>query len=139
MSCFTVCSPNGRVQLQVTLCDGQLFWQARQDDVSLVDESPVGLELSGLSLTKGFSLMSEERQVIDETYKIAAFKKNLCRNHANAMILTLANTAGQLVLETRAYDDGVALRMRVAGEGACQVMGETTGFAIPEGAWQVYA
>ena len=138
MSCFTVCSPNGRVQLQVTLRDGQLFWQAQQAGVMLVDESPLGLELAGMKLTKGFALVDEQRDVVNETYKIAAFKKNLCRNHANAMILTVANTEGQLVVETRAYDDGVALRMRVAGEGACQVMGETTGFAIPDTAGQVY-
>ena len=131
MSCFTVCSPNGRVQLQVALRDGKLFWQAQQAGVMLVDESPLGLELAGMKLTEGFALVNEQRDVVNETYKIAAFKKNLCRNHANAMILTLANAEGQLVLETRAYDDGVALRMRVAGEGACQVMARPPALPSP--------
>ena len=81
MSCFIVHSPDGRVCLQVMLNDGKLFWKADQNGVTLVDESPIGIRLTGRSLTDGFALLNECRDTINETYQIPAFKKSSCQNH----------------------------------------------------------
>ena len=96
------------------------------------------MELEGCSLKDGFTVVDEVRGSIDESYSIAAFKKKVCRDRANTLTLTLKNGEGQLTVEARAYDDGVALRMKTDGQGDCRVLGEKTGFAIPETAGQVY-
>jgi alpha-glucosidase len=138
MACFTVQSPNGQVQLRITLQDGSLFWDAVREGVAVAAVSPLGIRLEGCDLTGGFALISEQRGQIDDTYTIPAFKKAVCRDHANTLSLLFANAEGRLTVEARAYDDGAALRLLVGGEGGCTVLGETTGFAVPDTAGQVY-
>lgn len=138
MACFTVYSPDKRVRMDVMLEEGKLFWQAEKDGVLLTEKSPAGLVLEGCSLCDGFALVEEKRGEIREQYTIAAFKKNLCLDEANTLTLTVKNGEGQMALEARAYNDGAALRMKTEGEGACRVLGEKTGFAIPDTAGQVY-
>lgn len=82
--------------------------------------------------------MDNTYAVVDETYTIPAFKKKVCRNHANTLTLLLEKHEETLQVEARAYDDGVALRMIVDGEGEGSVLEERTGFALPQSAHQVY-
>lgn len=135
---FTVASPSGQVQLHLVLKEGQLFWCAEKNGVSVLDLSPVGITLAGGSFTQGFTVMEESRSTIDETYQIPAFKKSLCKNHANILALLLQNGDGQITVEARAYDDGAALRILADGEGPCAILGESTGFAIPAAAREIY-
>ena len=138
MSCFVVQSPNASVQLHLCLQEGRLCWSAEKNGVALVEASPLGIDLAQGAYDDGFTLVKEERGVIDESYSIPAFKKSLCLDQANTLTLVLENAAGRMYVDARAYDDGAALRLRIPGEGECQVKSETTGFAIPQSAGQVY-
>ena len=117
MPCYSIQSPNGRVELHLTLQNGCLSYRASKDGVALADESPLGIRLREGDLTHGLTLMDNTYAVVDETYTIPAFKKKVCRNHANTLTLLLEKHEETLQVEARAYDDGVALRMIVDGEG----------------------
>lgn len=138
MPCYSIQSPNGRVELHLTLQNGCLSYRASKDGVALADESPLGIRLREGDLTHGLTLMDNTYAVVDETYTIPAFKKKVCRNHANTLTLLLEKHEETLQVEARAYDDGVALRMIVDGEGEGSVLEERTGFALPQSAHQVY-
>ncbi len=138
MSDFIVTSPDGRVKLTITNNGDTLHWSAEKDGVSILDASPLGIVLKQGDLSSDLMLAHEMHASIDEEYKIAAFKKKVCRNHANTLALMLEKHEESLTLEARAYDDGVAVRLIAGGEGEGDVLYETTGFAIPESAGQVY-
>ena len=89
MPCYSIQSPNGRVELHLTLQNGCLSYRASKDGVALADESPLGIRLREGDLTHGLTLMDNTYAVVDETYTIPAFKKKVCRNHANTLTLLL--------------------------------------------------
>ena len=45
MPCYSIQSPNGRVELHLTLQNGCLSYRASKDGVALADESPLGIRL----------------------------------------------------------------------------------------------
>lgn len=89
--------------------------ERHKDGVALTEDSPLGIEPENCQLCGNFALVGEEAGTIDETYRIPAFKKNLCRDHANTLTLRFQNPQGILTVEARAYDDGAALRLLTDG------------------------
>jgi alpha-glucosidase len=104
-----------------------------------VARSPLGLVTGEEDFTNGLELRGEERSVIDETYRITAFKKSLCHDHAECLSLTLAKGGRVIKAEARAYDDGGAVRLTLEGSGTVRVKEEATGFAFPGSAIELYA
>jgi len=139
MAVFAIQSPNGRVKLNITLENGLLHWSAQKDSVSVVDRSPLGLDLKQGDLYEHLSLQHEVHASVDDYYTIPAFKKKRCINHANSLTLMLEKHEEVLTVEARAYDDGVAIRMIADGVGECDIERERIGFTIPRSAGQVYA
>ena len=138
MSGYVITSPNGRVSLSVELTGGKLSYSARKDGVAIVAPSPLGMRLRQCDLTQGLTLLHEHYASVDETYQIPAFKKKTCVNHANTLSLMLEKHEETLTVEARAYDDGVAVRLIAGGEGEGTLLAESTGFAVPERAGQVF-
>lgn len=138
MSGYVITSPNGRVSLSVELTGGKLSYSARKDGVAIVAPSPLGMRLRQCDLTQGLTLLHEHYASVDETYQIPAFKKKTCVNHANTLSLMLEKHEETLTVEARAYDDGVAVRLIAGGEGEGTLLAESTGFAVPESAAQVF-
>lgn len=65
--------------------------ERHKDGVALTEDSPLGIELENCQLCGNFALVGEEAGTIDETYRIPALKKNLCRDHANTLTLRFQN------------------------------------------------
>lgn len=138
MANFTIQSPNGRVTLEISLIEGKLYYKARKDAVAVVDSTPLGFMLRQADLTTGLTLNTRYLASVDELYTIPAFKKKECHNNANTIELVLEQHEETLVVEGRAYDDGVAIRLIAGGEGNATVVSEKTGFAVPSAASEVY-
>lgn len=139
MPTFELQSPDLTVALVLTLEDGALQYAVTKSGVEAVALSPLGLKLADADLSEGLTFVADERGSVDEAYRIPAFKKAVCENRANTLSLTLRKGDHTLVVEARAYDDGAAVRLRALGEGATQVVGETTGYRVPQTAGEIYA
>ncbi len=132
---WSVTSPNGRVKLSVRL-DGQLSYRVEHDRSVVLGDSPLGLRLANRNLLAGLKFESAQpARLIEERYEMLHGKRRECHNRAQHQTLVFRNPAGQpLELDLRAYDDGVAFRYRVPGNGNAAMESEATGFAFPDGA-----
>ncbi|MGB8222059.1 MAG: glycoside hydrolase family 97 catalytic domain-containing protein, partial [Polyangiales bacterium] len=126
-------SPNGRVQISVTTdSEGRMSYTVSLDGGATVESSPLGLVSTTHDLSAGVTMSSSASRAIDEAYTMPTGKRRERQVRGNEITVPLRDATGaraELIL--RAHDDGVAFRYRLLGEGTSQVMGESTGFAIP--------
>lgn len=133
---FRLTSPNGSLALTVALASGRLAWHAEKDGVPLSAPAPLGLDTgSDIPLTLASPASYND---LCEPYTLPAFKKAHCENRANTMELALGHGEALWRVQARAYDDGVALRILAEGLSG-PVMGEVSGFRIPEAARNLWA
>jgi len=119
----SVKSPDGRVELVFsTDASGQLAYRVLYRGKPVIAESQLGLDLEGQkTLGAGLRMLPAERNSADETYQVVAGKSNPVRNRFNALGLRLEETSEprrRLMLEARAYDDGVAFCYVTPGQEA---------------------
>ena len=136
MSLYLLQSPNGRFTLRIALEGGALSYTVMKDGVEAAAAAPIGAVLSTADLTCGLSAGNPVRGSIEESYTLPAFKKSRCENHCNTLSLPLEKDGVALTLEARAYDDGAAFRLCFLGDATVQK--ETTGFALPDSAKNLY-
>ena len=115
---LTVPSPDGRIQFQ-------LSWQGKQrleyavtfGGKPAIDASPLGIVVDRVNLAEGVQAGQPERYQVDETYPWHGPHATAV-NRGNGVNLPLhPKAAFAYTLEIRAYDDGVAFRHIVPGEG----------------------
>lgn len=139
MSVYELHSPGKKVSLQLTLEEGRLRYGVEAEGVCAVAPSPLGIVTDLGDFTCGLSAVEAKYGTVDETYRIPAFKKDVCVNRANTLTLVLEKDGRQVCAEVRAYDDGAAVRMTVCGAGPVAVLREGIGYGIPEQAGNIYA
>ena len=97
--------------------------------------SPLGIKRKDADFTKG--LKPDEAGKVtefDDTYRMMTGKQKEIRNHGNELSIGFKNNSGKkLVIDLRAYDNGVAFRYRFPEKDSLEytVTGELTGFKIP--------
>jgi alpha-glucosidase len=128
---LTVASPDGRIQLQ-------LSWQGKPrleyavtfDGKPAIDPSPIGIVLDRVNLAEGVQAGQPDRYQVDETYPWHGPHATAV-NRGNGVKLPLKSRSGvAYILEVRAYNDGVAFRHIVPGQGT-RVPDEATSFRLP--------
>ncbi|XHS77411.1 glycoside hydrolase family 97 protein [Burkholderiaceae bacterium UC74_6] len=127
-----VSSPNGRVVLRVAE-DGGSFSISRGGE-AVIATSPLGLELDGQLAFGALTMESREDVAEDRVIPLVATKAATARDHYRGATLTFRETGGnrRLLIDVRAYDDGVAFRYRLASTAPVSLRGERTAF-IPAG------
>ncbi len=141
---WSVSSPQGDVKLGLRLeahaqATHSLLWRLEHQSGAVINESPLGLRLSGQDFARGLQFESAQPQVhVTENYTAIHGKRRACHNEANQLTLRFRAGNGQaLELDLRAYDNGVAFRYRIpAGPGPKRLVldAEETGFALPRDA-----
>ncbi len=103
---------------------------------TLIQASPLGLELNQSDFTRNLKLVSQSREeTIREDYTLTSGKKQDISYTARQTTLTYENPNGKkLKIQLRAFDTGVAFRYIIPGDEAEQftLTGEATGFHIPD-------
>ncbi|KQW93686.1 glycosyl hydrolase [Massilia sp. Root418] len=128
-----VLSPDGRVVIRIE-DDGSRFAVSRGGD-AVIASSPLGLELDGAPDLEGLVLEKREDIDVDRTIPLVATKASQARDHYRGATLVFRERAGagrRLVIDVRAYDDGVAFRYRTGGFEPVSLRGERTAF-VPAG------
>jgi alpha-glucosidase len=127
---YTVKSPDGHVTFTVTLDKGALHYQVKSGAAVLLDRGELGIATSVADFTKGLTLAHQARKTVDESYQLPTGKRSTYRNHASELELTLRKGKQQLGLVLRAYDEGIAFRYTLPGQGPVEISGETTTFPL---------
>lgn len=130
-------SPDGQLVVQVGVDDSnQLFLAASLDGDTMLERSPLGIEVDGAAL--GSSVISVTNSLplaVDQPFGTRGAHA-VGTNNYRMSIVTVSRTdpqAESLDIEFRVFDDGVAYRYLVPGAGPRSISGERSGWTFPAG------
>lgn len=128
-----VASPDGRIAIQIAADAGSFSISRR--GASVIAWSPLGLELDGAAAFGALELERREDLKVDRIIPLVAAKAAHARDHYRGAALAFRERTGagrRLIIDVRAYDDGVAFRYRMDGSEPVRLHGERTAF-VPAG------
>jgi len=136
-------SPNGALEISIATLQGQsvasaggqLAYRVTFRGLPVLLWSNLGLAIEGApALGPAIRIESSQSSSQDETWAPLAGKSNPIRNHYNAVTVETVETAAngrRLIVEARAYDDGVAFRYVVPEQPSVKdlrILNESTEF-----------
>jgi alpha-glucosidase len=130
-----VASPDGKVQFGLAAdAKGNLRYTVTFGQTTVIAESPVGITVDKVNLSEGVELGQAATYRVNTSYPWNGPHSTAVDN-CNGVKVPVTHRASRTAytLEIRAYNDGVAFRHIVPGEGT-RVPDEATGFRVPEGA-----
>jgi len=127
-----VSSPDGRVAIRIEP-DASHFTVSRRGK-TVIASSPLGLELDGAPAFGALTLERRDDVKVDRTIPLVATKAAAAHDRYRGATLVFREGASgrRLLIDVRAYDDGVAFRYRIDGTDPVRLRGERTAF-VPEG------
>lgn len=130
-----VSSPDGRIDLQVRLQDGRLYYAVGKDAQPILLESGLGFELRDAEpLLNSFEIEGFERGTFDQTWEQVWGESQFVRNHYNELRVRLREStpdARRLDVVFRVFDDGFGFRYEFPEQpnlGEFAIMREATEF-----------
>ncbi len=137
----TILSPDKQIKVEIrTDMERRLTWSVQRKNQTVLLPSPLGLTVDGVNLGESVTLGRQSASTIHEEYSTWG-NHSVAVNHCNQTAISVKNEKGiEYELDVRAYDDGVAVRMRVPMKdptGPYSISGETTSWGLPSGslAW----
>ena len=142
-------SPNGALAISIATlrgqspqaAGGQLAYRVTFRGQPVIEWSNLGLLIEGSpALGSAARIESSQASTQDETWTSVAGKAKLIRNHYNAVTVQTVETGAsgrRLVMEARAYDDGVAFRYVVPEQPnlkELRILNESTRFRFSKDA-----
>jgi alpha-glucosidase len=142
-------SPNGALEISIATvrgqsvqeAGGQLAYSVAFRGQPVIEWSNLGLAMEGSpALGPAVRIESSQASSLDETWTSVQGKANPIRNHYNAVTVQTVETAAdgrRLVMEARAYDDGVAFRYVVPEQPSVKelrILSESTQFRFSKDA-----
>lgn len=129
----TITSPDGRIAIRIE--DDASRFTVSRGGKELIAPSPLGLELDGAADFGPLALQRRDDVKVDRSIPLVATKAAVARDHYRGATLVFREHAGanrQLLIDVRAYNDGVAFRYRIEGSAPVRLRGERTAF-VPAG------
>ncbi|MFG6488472.1 glycoside hydrolase family 97 protein [Roseateles sp. BYS78W] len=130
---LVLASPDGSITLRIA-DDASSFSIVRKGE-TVIAPSPLGLELDGQPAFGLLKLESRQDTKEDRVIPLVATKAATARDHYVGATLAFREAAGsrrRVLLDARAYDDGVAFRYRLEGAEPVKLRDESTAF-VPAG------
>ena len=130
----TVASPDGKVRfVLLSGAQGHLEYTVTFNSKSIIDASPLGIVVDGADLAAGAQIGKADTYAVDETYPwYGAHSTAVNKCNGAKVALTFPKTGTSYTLDIRAYNDGVAFRHLVPGQGV-RTPDEATVFRVPAG------
>ena len=137
-----ISSPDGKIQSEITLADGKLSWKMDYNNKPAILSSALGIG----RFSDGLRLKEVKESKKDTIWHPVWGERSSIRDNYNQINIRLVKNTGdclycfdrEVVLEVRAYNEGVAFRynlMEILKQGAHQldrVDSEITEFTLPE-------
>ncbi len=130
----TVAGPDGHVRFVLSSgAQGHLQYTVTFNSKNVIDPSPPGMVVDRVDLADGAMIGTAASYSVNETYPWYGPHSTAVNNCNGAKVaLTHPKTGTSYTLEIRAYNDGVAFRHLVPGQGA-RTPDEATVFRVPAG------
>ncbi len=132
----TLASPDGSVVASIGVTPGgQLYYNVDRDGQRIIEQSRIGQIVDGVDLGSQLTNIELSPAVeVDEAYPTRGVHAT-ARNHYAGATLTVRRSPMQdriVHIQFRAFDDGVAYRYEVPGEGTRTIGGEVSTWTLPE-------
>jgi len=126
-------SPNGQVQFLMLPDRAQFRYRITLNNRPAIDTSELGIIIDGVNLGQEASAGKIERYAVNEIYPSRGVHTDAI-NHCNGAKISVTHlpTKTNHIVEVRAFNDGVAFRYVVSGNGR-RVPDEASTFAVPAG------
>lgn len=130
-----VVSPDGKIKFTIQPNAEQLTFTVTMGDTTVIETSPIMMNLDGWNLSSGVAFGNVERYKIDETYPWYGAHSTAV-NQCNGARIVLQNDLSEVnyTLDIRVFNDGGAFRHVIPGAtNASRVPDEYSTFVIPSG------
>ena len=130
----TVASPDGKVRFVLSSgAQNHLQYTVTFNSKNIIDPSPLGIVVDGADLAAGAQIGKADTYTVDETYPWYGPHSTAVNKCNGAKVaLPYPKTGTAYTLDVRAYNDGIAFRHLVPGQGA-RTPDEATEFRVPAG------
>lgn len=129
MEKIVIQSPNSKIVLSVTL-DQRVHYSITHEEQLIVDESMIGLQLSGGNLLGVLpELISKKEKVVDEVVNSPFYRSSEIKNRYRELDLKLKGSYGILF---RVYDQGVAYRFYTTINDEIEIKNEIAEFRFDD-------
>jgi alpha-glucosidase len=121
-------SPDGQIEVVLSVDAGHVSWQASMDGHAMLEKEPLEIHADGHETAGAIHFGQAQRYRIDDRYPWYGVH-SVAEEHGSGLRVPLLGlgAATAFTLEARAYNNGVAFRMTLAGSEPC-VPQETVGF-----------
>ncbi|MDD3107959.1 MAG: glycoside hydrolase family 97 protein [Alistipes sp.] len=126
---LAVCSPNGKLQLTVTLTP-ELTWSLSHNGQALIEPSPISITLADSTVWGGIQKAKRiHRLAVNRTVEAPFYRNRTLTDQCNTLTIDYAN---QVSVEFRVYDQGAAYRFVSHRTDAYQVAREEARFRFAQ-------
>ena len=126
-------SPHAKSEVSLEIQSGELYWSVKYTDKQAFCKSKLGIVLAEENFVKPFKPVAISNQSKNTIWKPVWGKFSEITDNYNQVIWTLEDSSDKkrtLDVIVRAYDDGVALRYRINGEGETVLQDDNTHFSF---------
>jgi alpha-glucosidase len=125
---FPVYSPDGKIKAVVEYdrSERTLSYCVVSGGNEIVLPSRLGINTDAGDFTSGMKLKKAALGIVDETYTLPQGKVSEYRNHASELTLFVRKEKRNLKILFRVYDDGVAFRYELPGDGEITIHDESS-------------
>ena len=133
-------SPNGSVRFEILLSErDRLNYRVTLKNKPMIEASKMGIIVDGVDLGQGVELGKADAYRINERYPSRGVHSEAVNSCNGARIPATHNDSKtRYTIDVRAFDDGIAFRFVVPGEGKQRVADEASAFTIPGGSFVWY-
>ncbi len=104
---FTLNSPNGKIQVKISVTD-KISWTISHENDVILAPSEMSLALDGNSvLGKNAVVLNSKKETVNSSFETPLYKKKSVQNNYNQLVLNFKN---DFSIEYRVFDDGAAYR-----------------------------
>jgi alpha-glucosidase len=125
-------SPNGQIEFKLSSRQGELSIDVSLARRPVLESSILSIQLDGKNISRGAVPVDVKLTRGQETYPFLGVHSTATNHFEGAAVEMKSENHAKWFLEMRAFNDGVAFRHIVPGDGR-RVPDESTSFVLPEG------
>jgi alpha-glucosidase len=127
-------SPDDRIRFELIPDKAHLEYAIRMADRPVLAASPLGIVVDGVDLGQGVELGRVETYEANEAYPTRGVHSRAVNHYRGARVAARhVKTQADFTIDVRVFNDGVAFRYVVPGEGRERVPDEATEFRLVDG------
>lgn len=131
MKDWNILSPDGSIDLHIIGDDeGKIQFEVKKGGFSLLGLSSLGINTDIADFTGGLEFVGIKKCTIYEPYELIGTKRKHCLNYCNEITLKFIKNERTIHIIFRAYDDGIAYRFYIPGNGGISIYNETGSFKL---------